>query len=118
MPYELYEADIPLAGLISEDQLHKTLDKKEFACESLNPTELTGIVNEADSGIICAGSFPLSRLAELDNPQALIADMAPAFSYLREYCIMHQTPLYYGLRHSETVFSGKKVTLGHSKIEL
>ena len=113
MPYEIYEADIPFAGLITEDQMFKELAKKEYTCKSINGKDISGEVGE---GIFCARIFPLAKLAEFKKPEALITDIAPALSYVTEYALMHDIPLYYGIRHCELLLKGKKVSLSPGKI--
>ncbi len=127
MPYEMYEIDIPYAGMITEDQYAKGKSDKIHRCESYNTAEISGkVVNfspHADETagsrqIYCARAFPLTAVAKLGKPQAVITDIAPAFSYITEYCMIHDIPLYSGVRHCELLLKEKKVKLDKNTIEV
>ncbi|MDR2883851.1 MAG: hypothetical protein LBV09_01945 [Deferribacteraceae bacterium] len=109
MPYDLYEADIPFAGMITEDQLHGMLEQESFICKSYNgKTAIEGVVGD---DIKCANAFTLAHIQDLYGAKAVLTSIAPAFSYITEFCTVNNIPLYYGVRHCETVLKGKRVSL-------
>ncbi|MDR0454473.1 MAG: hypothetical protein LBH05_06655 [Deferribacteraceae bacterium] len=127
MPYEIYEVDIPYAGMIAEDQYFKSGAEKSYKCESYNTADITGeafafdayVTDGAVSGekIYCSRAIPLASVAKLNKPQAVITDIAPAFSYITEYCLINDIPLYFGIRYCDLLLAGKKVKLGKNKAE-
>lgn len=114
MPYEIYETDIPYAGLIVEEQFEKLFDKKTFDCKSINGKMLEGVAD--NKSIMCGALFGLADIAKFDEVAAVITETAPLSSYLTEYCIVSDTPLYYGVRYTEHLLNGRLLSISPQKI--
>ena len=124
MPYELYEVDIPYAGIITEDQYVKWKEEGGYECESYGITDVDGVVashsdytGDGDQ-IYCGRAISLAMTSKLKKPRAVITDIAPAFSYITEYCLINDIPLYYGIRHCELLLAGKRVKLKKDIVEV
>ncbi len=120
MPYEIYEADIPYSGMISEEQVFKAMEADSVPC--LSRGDRGGIytvksINDAQDGdAVLSRAMTLHNITLLKKPSAVITELAPAFSYITEYCILYDIPLYYGIRYSETVLSDKRIELHSDKL--
>jgi hypothetical protein len=116
MPYEIYEVDIPFAGMISEEQIANAEAQTVFPCHSYNFTEEISGTSGLD--IACRNVFTLAMIPEMAGKKAFITGIAPDFSYITEYCLINDIPLFYGVRHCGIILDGKKVRLKKDSMEL
>ncbi|MDR2869245.1 MAG: hypothetical protein LBV04_02235 [Deferribacteraceae bacterium] len=122
MPYEMYVGDIRHVPRIIEEQLAKFEAQLFYPCSTYNATELEGEAKayngDMTGQICCARAFSLPMLAKIGRPAALITDIAPIFSYVTEFALLYDIPLYSGIRYSELLLAGKQVKLTTETVAL
>ncbi len=120
-PYDIYEKDIADTASIARKMLAKK--QTEIPCVSFGHTEYEGLgcapvrLDDRLTDIALVRNLSPVMLPMLDGCHAVVTDTAPLFSYLAEYCIRTETPLYTGVRFAG-LYSGRRIKLHRDKIEI
>lgn len=121
VPYDIYEKDIADTASIVKKMLARK--QTEIACLSFGHNDYEGVgyapvrLDDRLTDIALVRNFPPALLPMLDGCRAVVTDTAPLFSYLTEYCIRTETPLYAGVRFAG-LYSGRRIKLHGDKIEI
>jgi hypothetical protein len=116
VPYDIYEKDIGDIADISQRFFAKHLGNPS-ACVSYFAGNMEGSARRLSSyddqpdDIALVQNLSPVMLSCLDKSRAVVAETAPLFSYIMEYCVLTTTPLYSGVRFAPLLYDGMSLKL-------
>ncbi|WP_162139886.1 hypothetical protein [Limisalsivibrio acetivorans] len=112
-PYEIYEKDLERSPEIMEAYLAKQTG--EFSPLSFFHRDMEADVPGEAAAV---RTVPLPLMHTMTDKKCIIAETAPVFGHLAEYCTVTDTPLYTGIRPAEILLSGKRIRTEEGKIRV